>query len=214
MGGLSFLAPFALLGLLSLPLIWWILRVAPPAPRVQAFPPVQLFADIDTEEETPAKTPLWLLLFRMLMVALIVFSLAGPILKRAAIETQKPLLLVIENSWLAAPFWSEMMDEAEAQIKKARRENIDVALVLTNKADSQETLGFGPAQMTLEAVQTLKPDSWINEKIELNITANSLNSNNNEIVFLSSGLSSSLRDETVPQECCTGRGRLRFWRDV
>jgi hypothetical protein len=61
MAGLSFFAPIVLLGLLALPLIWWILRVAPPAPKVQDFPPLQLFADINTEEETPAKTPLWLL---------------------------------------------------------------------------------------------------------------------------------------------------------
>ena len=28
--GLTFLAPLALLGLLSLPIVWWILRISPP----------------------------------------------------------------------------------------------------------------------------------------------------------------------------------------
>jgi len=195
MAGLSFLAPITLLGLLSLPVIWWILRVAPPAPKVQSFPPLQLFADINTEEETPAKTPLWLLLFRMLMVALIAFSLAGPILKRAAIETQKPLLLIIENSWLAAPYWSEIIDEAEAQLKKARRANIEVALVLTNEENEPSVTEFSPAQSALNIVTTLKPDPWIKDEVAINNTSNLLNFNNNEIVFLSAGLSSSGRNE-------------------
>lgn len=195
MGGLSFLAPLALLGLLTLPLIWWILRVAPPAPKVQSFPPLQLFADMDTDEETPAKTPLWLLLFRMLMVALIAVSLAGPILKRAAIDTQKPLLLIIENSWLAAPFWSDIMAEAEAQIKKARRENVDVALAFTN--DQDESVTFGPAQSALNSVKTLAPEAWLKNELTLNFANKVLNLIDKDVVYLSSGLSSKLRNDSV-----------------
>lgn len=198
MSGLSFLAPLALLGLFALPVIWWILRVAPPAPKIQAFPPLQLFADMDTDEETPAKTPLWLLLFRMLMVALIAVSLAGPIMKRTAIETQKPLLLIVENSWLAAPFWSDIMAEAEAQIKKARRENLDVALILTNS--DNEAISFGPAQSALNRVQTLMPEPWIGEEITLSNNNNQLNLNDKNVIFLSSGLSSQHRNESVLED--------------
>lgn len=187
MGGLSLLAPLTLLGLLALPIIWWILRVAPPTPKVQSFPPLQLFADIQTEEETPAKTPLWLLLFRLLMVALIVFALAGPIFKRSAAETQKPLLLVIQNSWLAAPFWSDIINEAEAQLKTARRENVDVALVLTN--GNSDSVSFGPAQTALNLVETLKPDSWVGDVSALEESLSNLNLDGTETVFLSSGLS-------------------------
>jgi len=32
-GPVTFLAPLALLGLLALPLIWWILQVTPPQPK-------------------------------------------------------------------------------------------------------------------------------------------------------------------------------------
>ncbi len=188
MAGLTFLAPLTFLGLLSLPIIWWILRVAPPVPKVQAFPPMRLFADVETEEETPAKTPLWLLLFRILMIALIVFSLAGPIFKRAAVETQRPLLLVIDNSWLSAPFWSDMMDEAEDQLKSARRKNIEAAVILTN--GTNEAPSFGPAQEKLERIKTLKPESWIdNSKLEATIKA--LNLKDKEVVLLSPGLSAT-----------------------
>lgn len=186
MGSFTFLAPLALLGLIALPLVWLILRIAPPTPKVLNFPPLRLFADINTEEETPAKTPLWLLLFRLLMVALISFALAQPILQRPAADTQKPLLLVIDNSWLSAPHWSQITDEAEALLKTARRDNIDVALALTNS--DANTSQFGPAQSALNSVETLKPSPWITPLDAFKTSLESLNLNEKSIVFLSSGL--------------------------
>ena len=64
LGGLTFLAPLTLLGLLVLPIIWWLLRVTPPNPKKEIFPPLRILQDVLTEEETPHSTPWWLLLFR------------------------------------------------------------------------------------------------------------------------------------------------------
>ena len=77
-GPLTFLAPLALLGLLVLPIIWWILRITPPQPQEQIFPPLRLLYDVEKEEETPRSTPPWLLLFRLLLGALIAIALAKP----------------------------------------------------------------------------------------------------------------------------------------
>ena len=38
LGALSFIAPIALFGLIALPVIYWLLRVIPPAPRRVRFP--------------------------------------------------------------------------------------------------------------------------------------------------------------------------------
>ncbi|MCF6220945.1 MAG: BatA domain-containing protein, partial [Robiginitomaculum sp.] len=70
-GPLTFLAPLALFGLLALPIIWWVLKITPPKPLLQIFPPLRLLADIGKEEDTPNATPIWLLLFRLLMGALL-----------------------------------------------------------------------------------------------------------------------------------------------
>lgn len=210
MSGLSFLAPFALLGLLALPLVWWILRIAPPKPKTQSFPPMRLFADIQTEEETPAKTPFWLLLFRLLMIALITFALAGPILKKSATETQQPLLMVIDNSWLSAPFWSEILNEAEAQAKKARRENVEIALALTN--GNEQAVQFQPAQSALEVIETLQPDSWVEEMTTLEDNLKELNLNNKEGIVLSSGLSRS--GEALPSEVLNPLSSLSVYTPV
>ncbi len=39
---LGFAQPLVLLGLLSLPVLWWLLRLIPPRPRQIAFPPARL----------------------------------------------------------------------------------------------------------------------------------------------------------------------------
>ena len=39
---LGFAQPLVLLGLLSLPVLWWLLRLIPPQPRRIAFPPTRL----------------------------------------------------------------------------------------------------------------------------------------------------------------------------
>ena len=49
---LSFTEPLLLAGLVSLPLLWWLLRVMPPRPRRVDFPPTRLLFEIAPKEET------------------------------------------------------------------------------------------------------------------------------------------------------------------
>jgi hypothetical protein len=103
---ISFGAPWLLTGLLALPVLWLLLRVTPPAPRTQKFPPLRLLLGLTNEEETPAKTPWWLLLLRLAAAALLILALADPIIGRGvAITTPGPLVLVVDNGWTAAEGW-------------------------------------------------------------------------------------------------------------
>src|SRR6187551_3098757 len=76
---LAFAQPLVLLGLLSLPVLWWLLRLIPPRPRRVAFPPTRMLFDIAPKEETPSRTPWWLTLLRLLLAALVIFAAAGPL---------------------------------------------------------------------------------------------------------------------------------------
>jgi len=73
-----FTAPWVLLALLALPVLWWLLRATPPAPRAQNFPAIRLLAALRPREETPARTPWWLLALRLAASALIILGVAGP----------------------------------------------------------------------------------------------------------------------------------------
>ena len=95
-GPIAFAAPWVLAALAVLPVLWWLLRVTPPAPRLVRFPAIRLLRDLVAREETPARTPLWLLILRLLVAALVILALAGPLLNpRAALPGGGPLLLLV-----------------------------------------------------------------------------------------------------------------------
>ena len=65
LGGFAFAAPWMLAALVIVPLIWWLLRITPPTPAHVLFPAVRLLFGLTRDEETPAKTPPWLIVLRM-----------------------------------------------------------------------------------------------------------------------------------------------------
>src|SRR5690348_10069054 len=103
---LTFGAPWILAGLVALPVIWWLLRVTPPSPRRVAFPPLRLLKGLATHEETPARTPPWLLLLRLLAAGLIIFALAEPEWGQPKAAGHGPLVVFVDNGWTAAANWS------------------------------------------------------------------------------------------------------------
>ena len=58
---IGFTAPWLLLGLLALPLLWILLRAVPPAPIRRSFPGVALLLGLRDETVQADKTPWWLL---------------------------------------------------------------------------------------------------------------------------------------------------------
>ena len=83
---LVFASPWVLLALAALPILWWLLRVPPPAPRREAFPAIRLLLGLTATAETPARTPWWLLALRILAAALVIVrgGAAGAGRRRAA----------------------------------------------------------------------------------------------------------------------------------
>ena len=105
--GLTFLTPWALAGLLALPVIWWLLRFTPPKPQHVRFPPLRLLLDLIPREEQPDKTPWWLMLLRLALATLLIFAVAHPFLapSDAPRLAGNPLLIVVDDSWAAAKDW-------------------------------------------------------------------------------------------------------------
>ncbi|MEL6207376.1 MAG: BatA domain-containing protein, partial [Pseudomonadota bacterium] len=79
-GSLGFTAPLLLLGLVTLPILWIILRAVPPAPIRRRFPGVALLLGLTDDETQTDRTPWWLLLLRMLAAAAVIIAFAGPVL--------------------------------------------------------------------------------------------------------------------------------------
>ncbi len=141
MSGLSFAAPLALLGLLALPAIWWLLKATPPRPITRLFPPLALIVHPKRDEETPVRTPWWLIVLRLLIAGLVVLATAGPILqpKERIVRGAGPLWLVMDNGATAAASWSERRATATAILSEASEAGRPVLLAAT--ADGPDTIG-------------------------------------------------------------------------
>ncbi len=119
---LAFSSPWALLALAGAPALYLLLRVTPPPPQKIAFPPLKLILGENRDEASPARTPLWLLILRMVLAALVVLAMAGPELAPPGAAARKgPLLLLVDNVWTAAPDWPDRIDAAAALLEEAGR---------------------------------------------------------------------------------------------
>lgn len=124
-GALAFLNPWLLAALVSLPVIYWLLRTVPPRPKQVEFPPTRILVGLENVEKTPAKTPWWLMLIRLLAAALVIFALAEPVLNPSqgqALKGSGPVVIAVDNGWASGPRWGEhaamierLIGEAEAQ---------------------------------------------------------------------------------------------------
>ncbi|HEX7777358.1 MAG TPA: DUF4159 domain-containing protein [Parvibaculum sp.] len=158
LGPLAFAAPWMLLGLAVLPAIWWLLRISPPLPKRVRFPAIRLLVGLAHEEETPAHTPLWLVILRSVLAALIVLALADPLWNPApAVTGSGPLLIVIDNGWAGATHWRERIDAMDPLIDGARRNNRPVLVVGTAPAATAPELNFGSADDAVARTRALQP---------------------------------------------------------
>jgi hypothetical protein len=154
---LAFAQPLVLLGLLSLPVLWWLLRLIPPRPRRIDFPPTRMLFDIAPKEETPSRTPWWLTLLRLLLAALVIFAAAGP-MWNPSIATSggaAPLALLIDDGWTAASTWDARLRAADDLIVQAENDNRGVALVPLS--ESARDVSIGTAGAARVRLLQLKP---------------------------------------------------------
>jgi hypothetical protein len=139
---IGFTSPLILLALFALPILWYLLRLVPPKPRLIRFPPTRLLLEIEPKEETPARTPWWLTALRLLLAALVILAAAGPLLNPppATSRTTGAIVLVIDSGWAAAAQWQNRLYTANAIIARAESENRPVALVATARPQKDVSL--------------------------------------------------------------------------
>ena len=155
---LSFGYPLALIGLLALPVIWWLLRMTPPKPQEEIFPPLRILSTLLRREETPHQSPWWLTLLRLLMAALVIFALAQPVMnaRENTPVTTSTLAIVLDNSWATAPDWDFRKATAERLIADAG--NVPIILALTADLPNSD-IGPFDATMARERLAAAEPRS-------------------------------------------------------
>lgn len=163
-GTIAFMNPWVLAGLVFLPALWFLLRVTPPAPRLIIFPAARFVKGLIPEAPTTSRTPWWILLLRILMLALIIVALARPVLNPGeALPGRGGVRIIMDNSWAAAQSWTLQTEEAQHIISAAGREKRQIYIMTTADEPGSETPTYhGPmTQGEAEAVlRGVKPYPW------------------------------------------------------
>lgn len=158
--GIVFTSPWLLIALAGLPVLWLLLRAVPPAPIRRRFPGVALLLGLTDDESQTDKTPWWLLLLRMLAVALIILGFAGPVLNpKTEPVGGGPLLVIIDGTWADARDWQGRVDRIAAMLSDAGRAARPVAVLRLTDLPAGE-LPFQSADSWAARLASLKPDPW------------------------------------------------------
>ena len=189
------LAPLLLLGLLTLPALWWLVRATPPAPQDQRFPSLLILNRLTARREDAARSPLWLLLLRMAAVALVIFGLARPVLTPHQAETGNgPLTLVFDDGWAAIPHWNERISAALALGETAIRNGQDVTLLHAARAPDgamPEAFTTHDAHALSEHLSRLRPQPWPTDRQALASLLQQRNLSGQRVMILSDGLAAN-----------------------
>ena len=163
---LAFAQPLVLLALLSLPVLWWLLRLIPPQPRRIAFPPTRLLFDIAPREETPQRTPWWLTLLRLTLAALVIIAAAGPLWNPPVAGSARngPLALLIDDGFPAAGTWDMRMRSAEDLIARAETDHRGVALIPLS--EPARDVSLEPPAAARVRLKQIKPKPYAVERAD------------------------------------------------
>jgi hypothetical protein len=205
--GLSFGAPFVLAALILLPAIWWLLRVTPPMPQRVVFPPLRLLLGLKDTEETPSRTPLWLLVLRLAAAALIIIALAEPMLGASpALPGKGALVLFVDNGWTAAHAWDKRQAVFTNTLREQQRSGRPIAILATADAPDTNMLNGATAQ---RAVQSLVPEPWLGDRPRaIRALEHMRFSEHPDILWLSDGTDAGTAQTTAQRLARVGRVRV------
>ncbi len=168
LGALAFLNPWLLAGLAALPIIYWLLRTVPPRPRQVVFPATRILMGLENREKTPAQTPWWLMLIRMLAAALVIFALAEPVLnpnRQAALGGTGPVVLVVDNGWASASRWPQRTRMIEQLINEAESQSRPVVVVPTAFSGRMPTARIEAPASARTAAAALQPQPFAPDRM-------------------------------------------------
>ncbi len=169
-GALAFLSPWLLTALAALPVIYWLLRTVPPRPRQIAFPPTRILVGIENKDKTPAKTPWWLTLIRMLAAAFVILALADPVLnpnREAGLSGSGPLVLVVDNGWSSGGHFAARTRLVDQLISEAESANRPVLIAPTASGAKTNTLRIEAPSAARTTAAALQPQPFAPQRAEL-----------------------------------------------
>jgi hypothetical protein len=217
-GSLTFVTPWLLTALAALPALWWLLRLLPPAPRRIRFPAIRLLFGLEPREETPQRTPPWLVLLRLLLASLVIMALAHPLIDATgAGDRSGPLLVVVDNGWGAATRWPTRGEAMQDALERAQRAGRPV-YVLTTAPQGGEAPDMlsGPrtAAQAMELARALQPLPWPTDRAgALRALKGVADGLMGDVLWLSDGIATEPAADRALADRLAALGPLKIMRD-
>ncbi|KQB96973.1 LytTR family transcriptional regulator [Loktanella sp. 1ANDIMAR09] len=159
-GSIGFAAPWLLLGLIALPILWILLRAVPPAPIRRRFPGVALLLGLTDDENQTDRTPWWLLLLRVLAVAAAIIGFAGPVLNpQNAREGTGDLVILLDGSWAGANSWQSRIDRVDTLLVEAALADRRTAVINLNDLPVGDVPFAAPSEWR-NRLPNILPQPW------------------------------------------------------
>ncbi len=195
--GIGFAAPWLLVALAGLPVLWLLLRAVPPAPVRRRFPGVTLLVGLADDEAQTDRTPWWLLFLRMLAVASFIVGFAGPVLNSTVDDPGTgPLLVLVDGTWADAPDWKRRIERIDAALADAALAARPVALVRLTDPPVGE-IPFQVADALARQLPNLSPNPWEPEPTAVERWAANLTEERFDTLWMSDGLDRESRAELL-----------------
>ena len=140
----------------------------PPRPRRINFPATRILVGIDNREKTPAKTPWWLTLIRMLAAALVIFALAEPVLnpnRANGLKGAGPVVVVVDNGWGSATRFNDRIQLVDRLIAEAEAQSRPVLIAQTAPAAKTQTLRIEAPTAARSTAAALAPQPYAPDRL-------------------------------------------------
>ncbi|MFV2003253.1 MAG: BatA domain-containing protein, partial [Paracoccaceae bacterium] len=195
LGPVGFGAPWLLWGLALLPVLWILLRAVPPAPIRRRFPGIALLLGLRDSESQSDRTPWWLLLLRMAVVAAVIVGFAGPVLNpKAGRAGDGPLLVLVDATWADARDWPARMSRVSELLAEAGRVGRPVAVMALTAPGTGPPV-FQSADVWAGRLAGISPRPWAPSEAALADWTATLGDAAFETFWISDGLD---RDSRAP----------------
>ncbi|NNF77197.1 MAG: DUF4159 domain-containing protein, partial [Rhizobiales bacterium] len=172
--------------------IWWLLRFTPPRPDRIDFPPFRFLLELVSREETPHKTPWWLIALRLLAAALLIVALAQPVLNKTLpiAAGTGPLLVVVDDGWASAKDWQRRMNVLQEIVEAAEQNARLISIQTTTPRLAPRPLEPKEARDVVGLISALQPQPLTpdRQKLASLLTPAFKDSEGVNVTWLSDGL--------------------------
>jgi Domain of unknown function (DUF4159)/Aerotolerance regulator N-terminal len=193
LSSLLFANPLLLAALGGLPVLWWWLRALPPKPQRIVFPALALIAPAKAIV-AQSRPPLWLVLLRIALIALLILAASGPSWQpKQILNASKDLVIIVDNGWQGAASMRAVPEIIATAVQAANAAGGQVAIVGTAQPENGwpqiSRLAWMSADLAKQGVKELTPQPWATDRAAfMKVYGPAIAAQNPRMLWISDGI--------------------------